>query len=71
MSVCITLLSFIGDIRLFEKYEVYPRALLHWQRSATQGYGLARVKLGDYHYYGWGTPIDYETAALHYKVYTV
>jgi TPR repeat protein len=32
------------------------------------GYGLSRVKLGDYHYYGWGTPVDYESAAYHYKV---
>ena len=32
------------------------------------GYGLSRVKLGDYHYYGWGTSVDYEQAAQHYKL---
>ena len=53
---------------MFSQSEVSKRALLHWQRSANQGYGLARVKLGDYHYYGWGTPVDYEMAATHYKI---
>jgi len=24
--------------------------------------------MGDYHYYGYGTEIDYETAAAHYRV---
>ena len=32
------------------------------------GYTVARVKMGDYHYYGYGTEIDYETAAAHYRV---
>lgn len=37
---------------------------LHW----TKGYAVARVKLGDYHYYGYGTSVDYETAAAHYRL---
>ena len=32
------------------------------------GYTVARVKVGDYHFYGWGTPVDYEIAALHYRL---
>ena len=32
------------------------------------GNTAARVKVGDYHYYGYGTEIDYETAALHYRL---
>lgn len=28
---------------------------------------MARVKLGDHHYYGQGTNVDYETAASHYR----
>ncbi|KAI8481494.1 Protein sel-1 1 [Branchiostoma belcheri] len=48
--------------------EVYPRALLHWGRAAAQGYTVARVKLGDYHYYGYGTEVDYEIAATHYRL---
>lgn len=28
----------------------------------------ARVKVGDYHYYGYGTEVDYEMAALHYRL---
>ena len=37
-------------------------------RSAAQGYSAARVRLGDYYYYGWGTDRDFETAALHYRI---
>ena len=32
------------------------------------GNTAARVKVGDYHYYGYGTEIDYETAAYHYRL---
>ena len=35
---------------------------------ADSGYSVARVKLGDYHYYGYGTEIDYEMAATHYRL---
>lgn len=28
----------------------------------------ARVKVGDYHYYGYGTEVDYEMAAFHYRL---
>ena len=38
------------------------------RRSAAQGYSAARVRLGDYYYYGWGTDRDFETAALHYRI---
>ncbi|KAF3824661.1 hypothetical protein GH733_009995 [Mirounga leonina] len=29
---------------------------------------FARVKIGDYHYYGYGTKKDYQTAATHYSI---
>ena len=32
------------------------------------GYSWARVKLGDYHYNGWGTDVDFEVAASHYRM---
>lgn len=32
-----------------------------------QGYHVARLKLGDYYYYGKGTAVDYQQAAAHYK----
>ena len=38
--------------KAFEQKETYKRAFLHWTRAATQGFSTARVKLGDYHYYG-------------------
>ncbi|KAG8449011.1 hypothetical protein GDO86_015902 [Hymenochirus boettgeri] len=48
--------------------ETFPRALLHWNRAASQGYTVARIKLGDYHFYGYGTDVDYETAFIHYRL---
>ena len=32
------------------------------------GYTYARVKVGDYHFYGQGTELDYEAAASHYRL---
>lgn len=32
------------------------------------GSATARIKLGDYHYYGLGTDVDYEQAVQHYRV---
>ncbi len=42
--------------------------MLYWGRAAAQGYSWARVKLGDYNYNGWGTDVDFEVAASHYKM---
>jgi len=53
---------------LYESTEVWKRALVYWSRAAAQGYSAARVRLGDYYYYGWGTHVDYETAASHYRI---
>ncbi|XP_056872846.1 protein sel-1 homolog 1 isoform X2 [Takifugu flavidus] len=62
--------AFILDqsAKIFSENETYPRALLHWTRAAAQGYTVARIKLGDYHYYGYGTDVDYETAVIHYRL---
>ncbi|XP_052269966.1 protein sel-1 homolog 1-like isoform X1 [Dreissena polymorpha] len=59
-----------GESSLFDAVETYQRALLHWTRAASQGSTIARLKMGDYHYYGYGTEIDYETAASHYRLAT-
>lgn len=56
------------EARIFSENETYPRALLHWTRAAAQGYTVARIKLGDYHFYGHGTDVDYETAVIHYRL---
>lgn len=59
---------FKGEIDLFKtRKEHLVRALQYWSRAAAQGYSSAQVKLGDYHYYGLGTMVDYETAASHYR----
>ncbi|XP_078316413.1 protein sel-1 homolog 1-like isoform X2 [Crassostrea virginica] len=57
-----------GEVGMFEDTEVLERALLQWSRAASQGSTVARVKMGDYHFYGYGTKIDYETAASHYRL---
>lgn len=51
-----------------DESEMYIRALVYWGRAALQGYSPAQVKLGDYHYYGLGTNVDYEMAAMHYRL---
>uniref|UniRef100_A0A1I7UVF4 S5 DRBM domain-containing protein n=1 Tax=Caenorhabditis tropicalis TaxID=1561998 RepID=A0A1I7UVF4_9PELO len=43
------------------------RAFLNWQRSANQEYAAARLKLGDYYYYGLGTEVDHSLAFSNYK----
>ena len=35
---------------------------------AMTGYAHARVKLGDYYYYGHGTEVNYEAAAGQYRI---
>ncbi|KAJ2938510.1 hypothetical protein O0L34_g13007 [Tuta absoluta] len=57
-----------GEVRLFPDSERWRRALQLWGRAAAQGCSAARVKLGDYHYYGQGTPQDLEAAAHHYRI---
>ncbi|KAI2799633.1 Protein sel-1 1 [Blomia tropicalis] len=54
-------------VQLFNKSENHVRAFMYWSRSATQGSSAARVKLGDYHFYGLGTVVDYEMAANQYR----
>ncbi|KAL7073585.1 hypothetical protein ACQ4LE_007506 [Meloidogyne hapla] len=53
---------------LFSKEEAYRRAFINWQRAANQDYPVARVKLGDYKYYGLGSDSDLQEAAEHYKI---
>lgn len=48
--------------------ETLKRALILWNRAAAQGYSQARVKLGDYYYYGQGTVVNYEAAASQYRI---
>ncbi|XP_059154982.1 protein sel-1 homolog 1-like [Physella acuta] len=57
-----------GATSKFSRHEMYQRALLQYSRAASQGSTHARLKMGDYHYYGLGTDIDYESAASHYRL---
>uniref|UniRef100_A0A1A9X2D5 Protein sel-1 homolog 1 n=1 Tax=Glossina brevipalpis TaxID=37001 RepID=A0A1A9X2D5_9MUSC len=57
-----------GDVTIFhDRNEDLIRAFYYWKRAAAQGYSAAQVKLGDYYYYGWGTNVDFETAAALYR----
>merc|ERR1719400_2838071 len=40
------------ETELFNAEEMWKRALVYWSRAAAQGYSAARVRLGDYYYYG-------------------
>ncbi|XP_074081949.1 protein sel-1 homolog 2 isoform X3 [Macrotis lagotis] len=53
---------------ILKKDQMYPMALLLWHRAAVQGNAFARIKIGDYHYYGYGTKKDYQTAVTHYSI---
>ncbi|KAL5249401.1 hypothetical protein ACHWQZ_G018301 [Mnemiopsis leidyi] len=46
----------------------YKRAFVNWKRAAAQGFGGARLKLGDYYYYGQGTDADPVEAAEQYQI---
>lgn len=59
-----------GKVSVVDKSEFHSRALVQWQRSASQGSTSARVKLGDYHYYGYGTNQSYTKAIQHYRIAT-
>lgn len=54
--------------KYYSSNESYTRAFMYWSRSATQGYSVARVKLGDYYYYGQGVHPDFELAAAQYRL---
>ncbi|XP_043260848.1 protein sel-1 homolog 1-like [Colletes gigas] len=56
-----------GETTILSEEEGLVRALTLWARAASQGYSAAQVKLGDAHYYGKGTKVDYEAAASHYR----
>ena len=42
-------------------------ALINWKRAAQQGSVDAKVRVGDYYYYGQGLTVDYAEAAAHYS----
>eukprot|EP00731_Ephydatia_muelleri_P028175 Em0019g1048a len=48
--------------------ETLKRALVLWSKAAAQGYSMARVKLGDYYYYGFGTDVNHEAAVSQYRI---
>ncbi|XP_046480220.1 protein sel-1 homolog 1 [Neodiprion pinetum] len=56
-----------AETTILSEEEGLVRALSLWARAAAQGYSPAQVKLGDAHYYGKGTRVDYEVAASHYR----
>ncbi|XP_011500969.1 PREDICTED: protein sel-1 homolog 1 [Ceratosolen solmsi marchali] len=56
-----------GETNILSEEQGLIRALSLWARAAAQGYSVAQVKLGDAHYYGRGTKVDYDLAASHYR----
>ncbi|XP_053236576.1 protein sel-1 homolog 2 isoform X7 [Podarcis raffonei] len=56
------------NVKFLHREQIYSLALLLWKRAANQGNIFARVKTGDYHFYGFGIKRDYLTAAVHYNL---
>jgi len=50
----------------FNKTETEFSALLNWMRAANQGYLEAKLKVGDYYYYGLGVESDMTKAVNYY-----
>ncbi|CAG2181443.1 unnamed protein product, partial [Oppiella nova] len=48
-------------------YKRQSLAVKYWTQSAAQGLSFSRIKVGDYHYYGMGTPVNYGLAAQYYR----
>lgn len=46
---------------------IVRRAFDMFAKAAQQGNVEAELKLGDYHYYGFGMPVDLEQAVYHYR----
>ncbi|VDN15158.1 unnamed protein product, partial [Dibothriocephalus latus] len=67
-----------GDVSIVPESERYSRALVYWKRRNwpplyhfflyVTGSTLARVKLGDYYYYGLGTEVNYDQAIQEYHI---
>lgn len=55
------------DITITGEENLYPRALMNFNRAADQGLSSSRVKVGDYSYYGLGTSQDMLRAGQHYR----
>jgi len=56
-----------GEITITGEQSPYPRALASFQRAALQGIVSARVKVGDYYFYGQGTAVDEKLAGDNYR----
>jgi len=52
--------NYYNDIR-------YSKALNAWKRAAGQNFAAARLKVGDYYWFGKGVDVDYIEAAEHYR----
>ena len=50
------------------RFALVNQSVSNFHLSDFLGYTVARVKVGDYHFYGLGTTVDYEIAALHYRL---
>lgn len=58
-----------GLVTLFDKEDCMRRTYVLYKRAADQGNSFARVRLGDFYFYGVaGTPVDFGAAVSQYKV---
>ncbi|XP_070788975.1 protein sel-1 homolog 2 [Pituophis catenifer annectens] len=55
-------------VKLLHRNQVYPLALLLLKQAASQGNAFARLKIGNYYFYGFGTTKDYVSAVTYYSL---
>jgi len=56
------------EISINGESAIHPRALMYLERAANQNNFEARLKVGDYVYYGRGTEENPSKAAYHYRI---
>jgi SEL1 protein len=59
--------AWICDNHLTPQSEHSSRAFALYKHAAQQHNAGAALKLGDYYYYGWGIPVNYEKAVAYYR----
>ncbi|XP_054167866.1 protein sel-1 homolog 1-like [Oppia nitens] len=57
----------IDQLNIKDGHKRYSLALKYWAQSAAQGLSYARIKVGDYHYYGLSSGINYQMSAYYYR----
>ncbi|VDP92585.1 unnamed protein product [Echinostoma caproni] len=67
-QVCCSRLTGTKKNIFVSKYDFFQTGICFLVLSVSKGSSTSRIKLGDYHYYGWGTEVNYVKAIQHYRI---